>query len=83
MHFSTAIVSAIAMLSAGTMAASIKAPANAPVIRIATDPEAACNCPNNCDHELDDSCKFYETDSGIVQTGTCQQTLGGLYCTVS
>ncbi|KAI1317713.1 hypothetical protein F5Y16DRAFT_406564 [Xylariaceae sp. FL0255] len=83
MYFSTAIVSTIAMLSVGTMAASIKVPVNARAILIATDPEAACNCPNNCDHELDSSCKFYETDSSIVQTGTCQQTLGGLYCTVS
>lgn len=31
--------------------------------------DAACNCPNNCGHEVNDSCKYYQPDSSDLVTG--------------
>lgn len=35
---------------------------------IAPDAINACNCPNNCQHKLGDSCKFYK--EGYVVTAS-------------
>ncbi|OTA99820.1 hypothetical protein M426DRAFT_30206, partial [Hypoxylon sp. CI-4A] len=58
----TAIVSAIALLFAGeAMGAAL----------IATDADAACNCPNNCSHGNGSSCKYYAgpSDGSTVVSG--------------
>ncbi|KAH7038355.1 uncharacterized protein B0I36DRAFT_359931 [Microdochium trichocladiopsis] len=40
---------------------------------IASDPYYACNCPNNCSHELGSSCKYFAgpSDNAPVVSGKC------------
>ncbi|KAI1649663.1 uncharacterized protein F4817DRAFT_313390 [Daldinia loculata] len=73
MYFKTAIVSAVALLFAGqAMGAAL----------IATNPDAACNCPNNCSHKDGSSCKYYAgpSDSSTVVSGKCRNQNGSLTC---
>ncbi|KAI0835444.1 hypothetical protein F5Y06DRAFT_299589 [Hypoxylon sp. FL0890] len=70
MFFKTAIVSAVALLFANqAMGAAL----------IATDPVAACNCPNNCSHGNGSSCKYYAgpSDSSSVVSGKCTPEADG------
>ncbi|KAI1206703.1 uncharacterized protein F4807DRAFT_437961, partial [Annulohypoxylon truncatum] len=63
MQFKSAAISAIALLFAGqAMGAAL----------IATDPVAACNCPNNCSHGNGSSCKYRAgpSDSSSVVSGS-------------
>ncbi|KAF2437230.1 hypothetical protein P171DRAFT_492330 [Karstenula rhodostoma CBS 690.94] len=39
---------------------------------IAPDPDAACNCPNNCQHSNGESCSFYRDGNHL--DGICQHT---------
>ena len=47
---------------------------------IATDPYYACNCPNNCDREINTSCKYYENHSntGPIVDGRCKEEGNGI-----
>ncbi|THU76503.1 hypothetical protein K435DRAFT_704730 [Dendrothele bispora CBS 962.96] len=49
---------------------------------IATDPVSACNPPNNGDHTVGSSCKFFSgpSDSSPVLSGTCVNQSGTLTC---
>ncbi|KAI9733716.1 MAG: hypothetical protein M1818_007130 [Claussenomyces sp. TS43310] len=47
---------------------------------IATDPTAACNCPNNCKHNVGDSCEFYTNNGASTAKGSCQIVSGSLTC---
>ncbi|KAK7688172.1 hypothetical protein QCA50_008542 [Cerrena zonata] len=49
---------------------------------IATDPVSACNPPNNGNHHLGSSCKYYSgpSDSSPVVSGTCVNQGGKLTC---
>ncbi|KAI0894046.1 hypothetical protein F4806DRAFT_473743 [Annulohypoxylon nitens] len=70
MQFKSALVSAVALLFAGqAMGAAM----------IATDPVAACNCPNNCSHISGSSCKYRAgpSDSSSVVSGKCTPQNGG------
>ncbi|KAF7556336.1 hypothetical protein G7Z17_g1493 [Cylindrodendrum hubeiense] len=42
-------------------------------ISIATSPDYACRCPNNCDYNDGHSCKFYDgtSDSDPIASGRC------------
>ncbi|KAI1480251.1 hypothetical protein K445DRAFT_24471 [Daldinia sp. EC12] len=73
MYFKSAIVSAVALLFAGqAMGAAL----------IATNSVAACNCPNNCSHKENSSCKFYSgpSDTSKVVSGRCHSQNGVLTC---
>ncbi|KAF3056580.1 hypothetical protein GL218_06569 [Daldinia childiae] len=73
MYFKTAIISAFALLFAGqAMGAAL----------IATNPDAACNCPNNCSHGDGSGCKYYAgpSDSSSVVSGKCRRKNGALTC---
>ncbi|KAI1098328.1 hypothetical protein F4804DRAFT_325121 [Jackrogersella minutella] len=73
MQFSSAIVSTIALLFAGqAMGAAL----------IATDPVAACNCPNNCSYGPGHSCKYRAgpSDSSSVVDGKCVEVGNTLTC---
>ncbi|KAF2789878.1 hypothetical protein K505DRAFT_327945 [Melanomma pulvis-pyrius CBS 109.77] len=49
-------------------------------VMIAPDPISACNCPNNCQHKVGSSCKFYS--QGNTLSGECQLNgnAGNLIC---
>ncbi|KAK7688169.1 hypothetical protein QCA50_008539 [Cerrena zonata] len=49
---------------------------------IATDPVSACGPPNNGNHHLGSSCKYYSgpSDSSPVVSGTCINQNGRLTC---
>ncbi|KAI1139880.1 hypothetical protein F5Y05DRAFT_334938 [Hypoxylon sp. FL0543] len=71
MLFKAAAVSAFALICAHQAAA---APAVEPrMAQIALNAYAACNCPKNCDHHVNDSCKYYGgiSDTGIILGGIC------------
>ncbi|KAI1370487.1 hypothetical protein F4677DRAFT_451366 [Hypoxylon crocopeplum] len=70
MFFKTIIATAIAALFAGQ------------VMGTATDPYAACNCPNNCSHQVNSSCKFYSgnSDNSDVVSGRCTSEGNYLVC---
>ncbi|KAF2797315.1 hypothetical protein K505DRAFT_358518 [Melanomma pulvis-pyrius CBS 109.77] len=44
---------------------------NARAVLIAANPIAACNCPDNCQHNVGDSCAFYH--HGNVLNGECHK----------
>ncbi|KAH9887058.1 hypothetical protein C8Q73DRAFT_795083 [Cubamyces lactineus] len=50
--------------------------------QIATNPVAACNCPNNCGYKAGHSCKFYAgpSDNSPVLSGKCVHKHGKLTC---
>ncbi|KAL0571561.1 hypothetical protein V5O48_010402 [Marasmius crinis-equi] len=60
----TAIISTLTALLAGQAMGAVL---------IATNAVAACNPPNNGDHHLGSSCKFFSgpSDSSPVVSGTC------------
>ncbi|XXH05899.1 hypothetical protein Hte_012341 [Hypoxylon texense] len=73
MQFKTVLVSALSVLFAGqAMGIAITA----------TNPDAACRCPNNCSHELGSSCAYKAGSStdGSTVDGTCGEGNGGLTC---
>ncbi|KAL5388022.1 hypothetical protein PMIN06_006421 [Paraphaeosphaeria minitans] len=72
--FSKTIIAATftALFATSAIGAAIApAPAQRAVL-IAADPDAACNCPNNCKHNNGDSCSFYR--DGNQLDGECQHT---------
>ncbi|KAK7038790.1 hypothetical protein VNI00_010677 [Paramarasmius palmivorus] len=69
----TSLVAAIAILFAGqAFGATLTA----------TDPVSACNPPNNGDHTVGSSCKYYSgpSDSSPVVSGECTDVGGTLTC---
>ncbi|KAK7688120.1 hypothetical protein QCA50_008490 [Cerrena zonata] len=84
-HFSyttmfTTRVAAFALAAAMFFAGQAQAANTIPrAALIATDPVAACNPPNNGDHTLGSSCKFFSgpSDSSPVISGTCVPGDGG------
>ncbi|KAI1843449.1 hypothetical protein JX265_013331 [Neoarthrinium moseri] len=49
---------------------------------IATNPVAACNCPNNCSHKAGSGCKYKAGTStdGSTVSGKCADQGGQLVC---
>ncbi|CAL1712968.1 unnamed protein product [Somion occarium] len=72
-------VVAAAMLLVGQVQAGANIPRAA---LIATNPVAACNPPNNGNHHLGSSCKFFSgpSDKSPVVSGTCINENGVLTC---
>ncbi|KAI1394748.1 hypothetical protein F4819DRAFT_493151 [Hypoxylon fuscum] len=70
MFSKTVITTAIVALLAGQ------------VVGIATDAYAACNCPNNCSHEVNSNCEFYtgNSDTSPTVTGRCTTENNYLVC---
>ncbi|KAK7688255.1 hypothetical protein QCA50_008625 [Cerrena zonata] len=80
--FATRVISiavAAALLFVGQAQAANTIPRAA---LIATDAVAACNPPNNGDHKVGSSCKFFSgpSDSSPVISGTCIDQSGTLTC---
>ncbi|KAI0123410.1 hypothetical protein BJ170DRAFT_697885 [Xylariales sp. AK1849] len=86
MLFKTTILSAAALLFA-SHAIGAAMPAGQDVspratILTATNPVAACNCPNNCSHKAGSSCAYKagtSTDGSTVK-GKCALKKGTLTC---
>ncbi|XXG98186.1 hypothetical protein Hte_004507 [Hypoxylon texense] len=70
MFFKTVLATTFIALFAGQVAG------------IATDPYSACNCPNNCSHQVNSNCKFYGgvSDSSDVLSGRCISEGNYLVC---
>ncbi|KAH7038354.1 uncharacterized protein B0I36DRAFT_359930 [Microdochium trichocladiopsis] len=68
MYFKSLITVAFTALMAGQ------------ALGIATDPYYACNCPNNCSHDVNSSCKYYanHSNSGPVVSGRCRNQGDGM-----
>ncbi|KAJ4304880.1 hypothetical protein N0V90_000408 [Kalmusia sp. IMI 367209] len=64
MYSKTIIVATIAALFASSAVGAAVAPVQRG-IAIAPDAHAACNCPNNCQHNNGDSCAFYQDGNTI------------------
>ncbi|KAL1600840.1 hypothetical protein SLS60_007228 [Paraconiothyrium brasiliense] len=73
MFSKTIIAATITALFATSAISAAVAPAPAARgVLIAADPDAACNCPNNCQHNNGDSCSFYR--DGNQLNGVCAHT---------
>ncbi|GAB1216057.1 hypothetical protein ATERTT37_005262 [Aspergillus terreus] len=83
MHFTTALLSAMALLAANqVIGAAVEVPRDVDAIQIATSPYYACNCPNNCSHKEGSSCKYYSgpSDDSKVISGKCEYQGSQLNC---
>ncbi|KAH9890053.1 hypothetical protein C8Q73DRAFT_838395 [Cubamyces lactineus] len=72
-NLKTALALAVTMLFTGQVMGSAL---------IATNPVAACNCPNNCSYRAGHSCRFYSgpSDNSPVLSGKCVDESGTLTC---
>ncbi|KAI1387225.1 uncharacterized protein F4822DRAFT_429980 [Hypoxylon trugodes] len=81
------ILSAVTLLMANQAMGAIAGTQvqEARAVATATDPNLACNCPNNCDYGPGHSCAYYTDPSNSRNTakGTCQEENGSLTCVVN